>query len=197
MINYKQENFFEQYLDVYDMPLTSNPDFILNKFNNMKILHIGCVDSLYYNKDRNLHIQLSRITKSLFGYDIDINGLKQLEKDCPSVYFSNFDDVLSQEYDLVLVPEVIEHVNNVESFMDNLFSIKTKEYFITAPYIGLFNSNIKHSGTRYKELVHPDHKCWHSPYTLLNTCNKLLTKYPSSNTDMYILKSTSVAIHIK
>jgi hypothetical protein len=198
MINYKNQSFFEQHMDISLYPELTNPEFILKKFINRNILHIGCVDSMYYNKTANLHIKLSTITNNLVGFDIDKKGLEQLNLDCPSTYFSEFKDVLTKSYDTVLVPEVIEHVLNVQEFIENLLQIETKEYFITAPYFGLSKSNIKIENGKCVEIVHPDHKCWHSPYTLYNVCKPLIQKLNAEKTsEVMILRSTSVGIHIK
>ena len=199
MIHVTQEKFFNQILNVESRLLSSNPDYILNMFANYKILHIGCVDSQYYNPKSNLHCNLAKITNNLYGFDIDIDGLKILEKDCPSSkYFYNWDDIYSQDYDVVLIPEVIEHVLDVGIFIEKIRKINTKELFISAPYFGLYNSHVKESNGLYQETVHPDHKCWYSPYTLYNIFKDVITERKASETSsVLILKSTSVALHIK
>ena len=198
MINYSQPNFFEHLFKVVRLDLNTR-DFIYDRFSGKSLLHVGCVDSMHYSKDDNLHIELSKRCPDIVGFDIDIDGLHQLQEDCPSTYYHNFDDVLSRQYDVVLVPEVIEHVWNVGEFVDSLAQIDTKEYFVSAPYIGLFPSNISHDGETLRELVHADHKCWHSPYTLYNVFRKIIDAKSSPDMcDLYILKNnSSVVLHIR
>ncbi|NBW15781.1 MAG: hypothetical protein EBR82_48120 [Caulobacteraceae bacterium] len=72
--------------------------------------------------------------------------------------------------DVVIVPEVIEHVTNVEQFLDDIAAVDADTYVFTAPCAmqcamrGHF-SRVKHT---VLEIVHEDHKCWYSPYTLAN-----------------------------
>lgn len=196
MLNYKHTDFFTHIFDVEYVDVSTH-DFILTKFAGKHILHIGCVDSMYYNPNNNLHIKLSKISKSLHGYDIDIDGLNKLNCDCPSTYYTNINDVINNKYDVVLIPEVIEHVLNLHEFIESIKKINTTEYFITAPDISLYKTNITESSNSVCEIVHPDHKYWFSPYTLYKSCSPLIEKITSTDTcNMYNIKG-SIAIHIK
>lgn len=196
MINYRQDDFFNHNFKINRLNIGTQ-SYILNTFVNKSILHIGCVDSLCYNKEHNLHIKLSSISKSLHGFDIDKNGIDILNEDCPSVYFTDLNNVYNELYDIVLIPEVIEHVDNLGDFINNMAKINTKEYFITAPDISLYNTNISGIGDNIHEAVHSDHKCWFSPYTLYNVCKPLISKITLKDTcDMFLLNG-SIAIHIK
>ena len=60
-----------------------------------------------------------------------------------------------------------------QEFLQSIIPLTTKktEIMVTAPN-AFCNTWIKEnsfSGNEYRELVHPDHKCWFSPYTLANT----------------------------
>lgn len=141
---------------------------------NKKVLHFGCTDYPIFNPNNNLHLKLSKICKKLHGFDIDIKGLELLRTYYNGKYFSSFDQI-TEKYDTVLIPETIEHVDNIKDFLENIYRIDSKYFIISGP--NCFNSHFSHgfkknSGKLFEEVVHPDHNCWFSPYTLKNTIKK-------------------------
>ena len=81
-----------------------------------------------------------------------------------------------KKYDFLLIPETIEHVNNVELFLEStLKNADTHtEFLITAPnafVMSQFDAN-NDVGDFYIETIHPDHNCWFSVYTLPNFIEK-------------------------
>lgn len=141
--------------------------------NNKSVLHFGCTDWPIFNKDSNLHIILSKNTKSIDGFDIDIEGLENLKKYVKGDYFSKFQDV-SKQYEVCLVPETIEHVDNVKDFLTNLSTVKADYFLITAPNCFATEHMTRNISTEdyFEEIVHPDHNCWYSPFTLKNQIEK-------------------------
>src|ERR1035437_1165534 len=159
-------NFYNQKMNLINI---REPRFIFfsDVCKNKKVMHIGCADAMAFKEDSNLHIYLSKTCEgiSLDGLDIDFITIKKLEELCPGKYYVSYD--VKDEYDLVLIPEVIEHVSNVGSFLGDIFSIKSKEYLFTAP--SLNGAQFFFDDEFALEMVHPDHKYWFSPYTLYNT----------------------------
>ncbi|MHC4060020.1 MAG: glycosyltransferase family protein [Planctomycetota bacterium] len=140
---------------------------------NKKVLHIGCTDNPIFEPETNLHIQLSKFCRQLDGYDIDTQGLELLKQYVPGKYFNDVAQI-RDSYDIMLIPETIEHVDDVKSFLEQLSKIEFKKCLITAPNSFLPNDNgnhLKNDGV-YVEYVHPDHNCWFSPYTLKNCIQK-------------------------
>jgi hypothetical protein len=139
-----------------------------------KVIHFGCTDYPIFNPDHNLHIQLNEITKELHGFDIDRDGIELLKQYVKQPYFSSFEEVGNNYYDVCLIPETIEHVDNVSSFLKNLKNIHAKLYIITGPNCfakehmerNNFHENV------FEEIIHPDHNCWYSPFTLKNVIEK-------------------------
>ena len=133
MIYEPTDNFYVQ-----KMHLTTVREWRFKFFANMchskKVMHIGCADAMAFKVDSNLHIYLSNpdVHATMHGLDIDIEATNTLAEVCPGTYFTSYDAV-KEEYDLVLVPEVMEHVPDVYSFLKNVFSISSKEYMITVP----------------------------------------------------------------
>ena len=148
-------------------PVTERKQFLINHSAQKSVLHVGCVDWPVFNPDDNLHLSLSKTAASLDCLDPDLKGLEELKKYFPGgSYYSNANQI-DREYHLVIVPEVIEHVNNIQLFLASLNQISFNEIIITGPYPKQSHF-IRHSATQYTELVHPDHKIWVTPYTLVN-----------------------------
>ncbi|CAM4141479.1 hypothetical protein FLSI110296_15790 [Flavobacterium sinopsychrotolerans] len=145
--------------------------------SNKTVLHFGCTDWPIFDPNNNLHIKLSKCTKVLHGFDIDKVGIDNLKKYVNQDFFSDFSEMSDIEYDVCLVPETIEHVDNVKTFLEGLSKIKAKIFIITAPncFSKEHLSRNFYGDDYFVEVVHPDHNCWYSPYTLRNQIEKYST----------------------
>lgn len=142
-----------------------------------KVLHFGCTDYPIFDPKNNLHIKLSGICGELHGFDIDIEGIKNLRQYFNSTYFTDFAEINNHYYDVCLVPETIEHVDNVGKFLTNISNINCSKFIITGPncFHSFFNNHFNESKSEFIEAIHPDHNCWYSPYTLKNVIEKYST----------------------
>lgn len=145
-------------------------DLCLNK----KVIHFGCTDWPIFDPNHNLHIILSTCTAILHGFDIDKEGIQDLKKYVNQDYFTDFSEIPNTEYDVCLVPETIEHVDNVRFFLEGLSTVNAKKFIITAPncFSKEHLSRNFYGEDFFIEVVHPDHNCWYSPYTLKNQIEK-------------------------
>jgi hypothetical protein len=137
---------------------------------NKSVLHIGCTDYPFRLNENNLHLYLNTLNlNKLDGMDTDITGIEELKNVIPGKYFTDLKDIYDY-YDLVLVPETIEHVPNIQKFIEDLCRINFKYLLITAPcfFNEMKNNEFGFVGSDYYEIVHPDHKAWFTPYTLKN-----------------------------
>nr|WP_288836676.1 hypothetical protein [uncultured Flavobacterium sp.] len=138
------------------------------------VLHLGCNDWPIFNPKYNLHIKLAKHADVIHGFDIDLGGIEELKKHVNQPYFSNFNQLKNNQYDICLVPETIEHVDNVRDFLEGLSTVDAKLFYITAP--NCFSKNhIErnfYGQDEFIEVNHPDHNCWYSPYTLKNQIEK-------------------------
>lgn len=119
------------------------------------------------------------------GLDINVAATAELAAACPGNYFTSYDQA-KDNYDIVLVPEVMEHVLNVGEFLTNVFSINSKEYLFTVPSMGV--AQIFCDDIFCLELIHPDHKYWFSPFTLYNVIKPHMDGF---NIQMYFLENKS------
>jgi len=194
MIDYKNPNFFNQILKVEEIKI-DRTHFFIEKFKNKNILHVGCADYMAYDPLSNLHIKLLNSGLNVDGYDLNSESLNILKKDAKKGnYYSHLDEFNDITYDLVLIPEVLEHVDNAKLFLDDMFSIKSKCYFITVPNCEIYSKNMFYDNEYFHELVHPDHKYWFSAYTLFNICKKYII---NNDANLYYLEGRSmIAIEI-
>jgi len=141
---------------------------------NKTVIHFGCTDWPIFDSNNNLHIKLSKHAKVLHGFDIDKEGIENLKKFVNQEYFSAFSEIPDIEYDICLVPETIEHVDNVRLFLEELSKVRANTFIITAPncFSKEHLSRNFYADDYFVEVVHPDHNCWYSPYTLKNQIEK-------------------------
>lgn len=158
------------------------------------VLHIGCADAPITNIANNLHLALQGSARVLDGFDLDTKAIEMLRPHLRhGRLFSDFSDV-KDSYEVLLVPEVIEHVDNVEQFLQTLDKVDFDEVIIAAPDV--YSSMHKHfdydsETENFVEIVHPDHNAWYTPYTLMN----VLRKYTTWTIEgMFFLEPASIMI---
>lgn len=139
-----------------------------------RVLHVGCADWPITDPATSLHIALEAHCAALDGFDVHLEALEQLRPFVKGGLFSDFADV-TQAYDVVLVPEVMEHVPNVADFLAQLEAIEAGCYLVSVP--DAFQCRSRHfdfiaETETFVEVVHPDHNVWYTPYTFSNTIRK-------------------------
>lgn len=150
--------------------LRDRRSLFLERCRGRAVLHVGCADVPVFDADTNLHVALARETDRLDGLDVSEEGLAVLRRHVAGDYFTSKAEIdrIGREYDLVLAPEVIEHVRDPHAFLTELFGVRARQYLVTAPHLAWFRE-MRTEGGVFHERVHPDHKAWYSPYTLLAT----------------------------
>jgi hypothetical protein len=142
-----------------------------------RVMHIGCADWPITDPASSLHLALEPFCAKLDGFDIHAEALAAHAPYTKGELYSRLEDI-TEEYDIVLVPEVMEHVPSVDIFLAQLDSLKAKYFLITVP--DAFQCQKRHfeyvdGSETFVEIVHPDHNCWYTPFTFSNT----LAKYTS------------------
>lgn len=181
------KSFFEQ--EVKLNVIKNRLDFF-SKTLKGSILHIGCADYPIYGEN-NLHLWLinnlfhNKQINEIDGYDVNKDTILLMKQD---VRFQNtelFYEKPNKKYDFLLIPETIEHVDNINTFLLDILDLMNEkcEIIITGPNAFCsehYNRNSFNSST-FVEVVHPDHNCWFSPYTLINVINKTYNKIKNIN----------------
>jgi hypothetical protein len=138
-----------------------------------RVLHVGCVDWPITDLRNSLHLQLDKIC-NVDGFDIHDEAFAQMQPHLHGRLYSRWEEVPGG-YDLVLVPEVLEHVPDIRDFFARLDAVGAPEYIITVPdaYSCMRRHFDYNAGAQtFIEAVHPDHNCWYTPYTLANVLRK-------------------------
>jgi hypothetical protein len=147
----------------------SRIDFFRNFVEGKRVLHVGFVDYPKPRPEKSLHLLLSPFCQVLDGVDPNVDFADSLRVE-NGKFFKDWREI-KDEYDVILVPEVIEHVDNAREFLE-IFDNYTGILIITAPDAYLLHHHfVKTESDTFQEFVHSDHKCWYSPYTLMNTIN--------------------------
>ena len=155
-------------------------DFFRPYLKDKKVLHVGCNDWPKTRPEKNLHLHIWQECKQLDGIDPNLEGAELIQVPNGTIYhdWANVKD----EYDVILVPEVIEHIGNVQSFLEHLNTYKGT-MIITAPDAYVMQWAFKpvdevRKGVpiNWHEHNHIDHNYWFSPWTLYNTIQKYSRK---------------------
>lgn len=139
-----------------------------------KVLHVGYADWPVTDASASLHVQLDKVCAKLDGIDPHDEADAVLKPLVRGKFFRSWDEIKGK-YDVLLVPEVMEHVDNVRDFLEELDRAPAKRVIITVPDAvqcrqGHFDFDKEHKAV--VEVIHPDHNYWFSPYTLANLVRK-------------------------
>lgn len=158
-----------------------------------RVLHVGCVDWPITDLKASLHLQLEPLCAQLDGFDINTEAFQHMQPHLKGRLFSDWSQV-KDRYDLVLVPEVLEHVPDVQGFLRDLNAVDCDDYVLTVPdAYSCWRQHFDYSSgaQTFVEVVHPDHNCWYTPFTLKN----VLSKYTPWEIDgMYFFNRMSLLV---
>jgi mannosyltransferase OCH1-like enzyme len=140
-----------------------------------RVLHVGCADWPITNPKTSLHLALETICEGVDGVDPHVEALDQLRPFVTKGQLFASAGEATGSYDIVLVPEVMEHVPDVEGFLAELQKVDAELYLMSVP--DAFQCRSRHfdyveKAETFVEVVHPDHNVWYTPYTFANTIQK-------------------------
>lgn len=175
----RTDGFFVQQIRVFKWTDPSRKKGFFGKYcSDKKTLHVGCSDHPFpFNPNQSLHAELYQCTKNLDGFDLNTQQFSAMAQAVPGNYYSTMHELKEKAWDVCLIPETIEHVDNIKDFLKSVDeNIDAPLFVITAPNAfghqpGRFDNNC------YTEIVHPDHKMWFSPYTLTNCIHQFLPSW--------------------
>jgi len=155
-----------------------------------KVVHLGCADSPFtrvkFEKEELLHEKLFQSAAKLVGVDVDKEAIDFLRSVRPQWNLVSADIQESTIYgiaddcDIVLFPEVIEHLSNPGLFLDSLVKRmdKSATLVITTPNILSWRTMLRALGG--KETLHQDHVLAFTPSTI----TQLLARHGFAVSDM-------------
>ncbi len=173
-------NFFQPLSRTVELS-TNRKSFTVDFCRGRRVLHVGCVDAgIMESRIQNnnfLHYHIKQVATELIGVDIEEAGLERLSVEGYEVYKLDLETdrekfaELAGRVDVIVIPEVIEHLNNVGAALDNIKACGfTGDILISTPNAFSFRV-IKLLGNCV-ELVHPDHNYYYSPTTLKTLLEK-------------------------
>lgn len=152
--------------------------FIMSKCTGKKVLHVGCTDwpfvEVSVNNGTLLHGKLMENTGALIGIDIDEVGLSYLTVALPGLYIHG--DLSKEEVrsniaiypvDIILVPDVLEHVPNQYEFISGLLLTAHElhaKLIITTP--NQYSLKAMLASLLGLDFTHTDHRLIHNQSTL-------------------------------
>jgi len=145
-------------------------DFLKNK----TILEVGCVgigEDDKINGENFLHKHLKKVAKKLVGIDINKKKVEEFNKKGYEVYVKDVEKTfdLKQKFDIIIVAKVLEHLQNLRIFFENIKRHLKKNGLLliltpNAHSISFFLKFLIKGKTEISET----HTHWHDNQTLKN-----------------------------
>lgn len=156
--------------------------FLIKVAAGHSVTHVGFADTGMranaQRDDRWIHSRLSAVASRLVGVDIDAEEVKWARQQGYEAYQADCRDpadIARQQIplaDVVIVGDVIEHVDNVGSFLDGLHGLAGPAGSMIFSTPNAFRLTNFAAALRGREMVHPDHVAWYSWYTLTNVLER-------------------------
>lgn len=143
------------------------------------VIHVGFADHIPLIKAKIesgywLHKRLLEKSKICIGVDIDEEAVNYIKTnfDIKDIYALDIikDQVpsyLCREWDLMILGEVLEHIDNPVLFLQNIhekYQKYVKQFVVTVPNAFSFRNIV--NVFKDTETINSDHRFWFSPYTL-------------------------------
>jgi len=133
------------------------------------ILDVGCGGQDFdYNNPAWLHNQIKGIARDLDGVDIESEAIKAMREKGYSVFSTDELKLSGKKYEIILMSDVIEHVNDPVEFLRFYSSFLTTEgkMIITTPNAHAVR-NFTSILVRNNYSVNPQHTFWLCPKTMM------------------------------
>lgn len=166
--------------DQNDFVYKSRFEILTSACRDKKVIHFGCVDHDVETIRRKLksgtwlHKELSDVASRCYGIDIEERGVAYMRdqlnyRDVKAINIIEQDDaeLLNENWDYVLLPEILEHIGNPLNFLSTLHNKlkgRVERIIITVPH-AFYRGNFKHT-TKGVERINSDHRFWFTAFTL-------------------------------
>lgn len=177
---YSNGHRFYMELDSQDSQYVTRNKLLVNMVEGKKLVHFGCVDhdveSIRRKNDKGkwLHKLLTESSQRCLGIDIKEDECRFIRDDlgyddieCVNILENRSARLESDQWDMVLLPDVIEHIPVPGSFLKALrmaLSGRARQLVVTTPN-GLSGIGYKH-GKKGHEVINTDHRMVFTPFTL-------------------------------
>lgn len=153
--------------------------------NGKTVLHIGCTDHLELIDFRiidgtHVHTEIMKESTKVHGVDLDIEAMDYLKSKYDIHNIINYDissdekpSELYNDYDIILIPEVLEHIENVKDFMLGIKKFMRDDSLLILSTPNAHNVHNFFTAFGRYEQVNPDHVNYYSYMTLKGLLEKL------------------------
>lgn len=159
--------------------IASKPSKVTELCISKTVLDVGCVgQDVDYNNPNWLHNLVRKVSAGIDGVDIDSEGVGNLREKGFSVYLPEELVTLKKKYDIVLMADVIEHVNDPVGFLSfySGFLNETGKMIITTP-----NAHAVRNFTSIllwnNYSINAEHSMWLCPKTMLEISRRAELKF--------------------
>ena len=163
-----------------DINIPGRMEYVEKIVQGKKVLHIGCLDNLplierKIEEGSWFHERLTNVASECIGIDIDQKGIDYVSSKLgiSNIYYGNLDKdgkidtISSQHWDYVIFGEMIEHLDNPVSFLQQFidyYQNSFEQIIITVP--NCYKLENIWGMLQNTETINSDHRYWFSPYTL-------------------------------
>jgi SAM-dependent methyltransferase len=156
-------------------------DFINNQIKDKSVMHIGCTGGLLgeenelehinnYNKLEDTHYLFSKSAKEISGIDISKKKIDFLKsQDFENLYVADICDPnfnLEKKYDIILFPNIIEHLSNVGLALQNIKKMMKEDSHLIITTNNAFDILVVLKLLFNYESVHSEHTSYYSYSTM-------------------------------
>lgn len=139
-----------------------------------RVLHVGYADWPITNPSQHLHVQLDSVCATLDGIEANDDAASVIGGLVKGRLFTRWEQV-TDAYDVVLAPDVLAHVADVEALFTRLEAVDFQTIILTVPdasqtFARRFDYDL--ATQVFAEIVHPNQHSWFSPYTFYNVVTK-------------------------
>ena len=177
----KFDNYVELKIPVENKNVLESRNSLLKRLvKGKKIIHVGCVDHMEIIDEKIrigewVHQILDESASRCLGIDIFAPGIEYMKTKlgysdvlCHDLIADPPSDViLNEQWDYILLGEILEHVDNPVQFLSAIkskYGTVIKKIIVTVP--NAFNLNNFRKVFKDIEHINSDHRYWFTPYTL-------------------------------
>ena len=154
---------------------------ILSICKSKNILDVGCVGQVkHFSGESWLHGKMTKVSASVTGVDIDKKGVEEINnRGFKCLHLSELTNS-NVKFDVIVMADVIEHVGNVEEFVNFYLNFLNKQGVIVITTPNPFSFRQTLSVLLFaKPSVNSEHTCWLDPITLSEVFKRLNLKINS------------------
>ncbi len=178
---------FVKYVDTASSKVVeARMDKLIEFAKGKKIIHLGFCDHLPLVQQKMdegnwLHGLFLEHTEKCIGIDINKEAVEEIANkyNIPDIYCHDIindpvlDVLTSDTYDYIILGEILEHIDNPVSFLNDIkkrYGKNFKKMIITVPNATCFSN--MWLVRRNIEFINTDHRYWFTPYTLAKIANQ-------------------------